>query len=82
MAKNGVTTRKLISALRDLNFVERESRGDHVMFAHKDKGVLVTVPTARQFVPLIHLRAIEKSLEGFDIISSAKFEKKLGMQMG
>jgi predicted RNA binding protein YcfA (HicA-like mRNA interferase family) len=82
MAKNGVTTRELVNALRDLNFVERERRGDHVMFAHKDKGVLVTVPTSHQFVPLVHLRAIEKSLEGFDIISSVKFEKKLGVQTG
>ena len=82
MAKTGVTTRELINALRDLNFTERERRGSHVMFAHKGKGVLVTVPTSRQFVPLVHLLAIEKSLEGFDIISSAKFEKKLGVQMG
>jgi predicted RNA binding protein YcfA (HicA-like mRNA interferase family) len=82
MPKNNVvTTRDLVSVLRALNFVERERRGSHVMFAHKDKGVVVTVPTSRQFVPLVHLRAIEKSLEGFNIISSAKFEKKLGVHM-
>jgi predicted RNA binding protein YcfA (HicA-like mRNA interferase family) len=81
MPRNGVTTRELVNVLRDLDFVERERRGSHVMFAHKHKGVMVTVPTSRQFVPLVHLRAIEKSLEGFNIISPAKFEKKLGVQM-
>ena len=81
MPKNGVTTRDLISALKDLNFVERQRRGSNVMFAHKDKGVIVTVPTSNHFVPLVYLRAIEKSLEGFNIISSSKFEKKLGVHM-
>jgi predicted RNA binding protein YcfA (HicA-like mRNA interferase family) len=82
MPKNNVvTTRNLVNVLRDLNFVERERRGSHVMFAHRNKGVVVTVPTARQFVPLVHLRAIERSLEGFNIISPVKFEEKLGIHM-
>jgi predicted RNA binding protein YcfA (HicA-like mRNA interferase family) len=82
MTKNGVTTRKLVNALRNLNFVERQRRGHHVMLAHRHNGALVTVPTSRQFAPLIYLLAIEKLLEGFDIISSVKFKKKIGMQAG
>lgn len=81
MTKNGVTTRELLSVLKDLNFVERERRGSHVMFAHKDKGVVVTVPTSRHFVPLVYLRTIEKLLDGFDIIPSGKFEQELGVHI-
>ena len=79
MHKNGVTTHDLINVLKGLNFVERQRRGSHVMFAHKDKGVIVTVPTSHHFVPSVYLLAIEKSLDGFNIISPGKFEKKLGV---
>jgi predicted RNA binding protein YcfA (HicA-like mRNA interferase family) len=81
MAKKSVTTRNLVKVLRDLGFLERRKKSGHLLMAHSQKGALVTIPTARSFVPIVHLQAIERSLESYGVISRDEFEDRLDIRM-
>jgi hypothetical protein len=41
----------------------------------------VTLPAARPYVPMVHLPAIEQTMENYDIISRRDFDKKLDIPM-
>jgi predicted RNA binding protein YcfA (HicA-like mRNA interferase family) len=81
MPKKNVATRDLVKVLRDLGFVERRKKGGHLLMAHAQKGALVTIPTARSFVPVVHLQAIERSLESYGVISRDEFEDRLDIRL-
>jgi predicted RNA binding protein YcfA (HicA-like mRNA interferase family) len=77
MAKRLATTRDVVRLLRELGFSESNKSGTHTLFRHRTKGASVTLPTGRPRVPTVHLRAIEQTMENYDIISRHEFEKKL-----
>jgi predicted RNA binding protein YcfA (HicA-like mRNA interferase family) len=79
MAKQLVTTRDMVRVLRELGFSESDRLGAPTLFHHRKKGASVTLPTSRSYVPTVHLRAIEQTMENYDIISRRDFEKKLDM---
>jgi len=81
MSKRAVTTRNLVHVLKQLGFNEAARRGGHTLFQHRKKGAAVTVPTDRPYVPMVHFRTIERTMENYDIISRLKFEKKLDAQI-
>jgi len=81
MPKRVVTTRDLVGVLRQLGFSEVTKRGSHTLFQHRQKGASVTLPTGRSYVPMVHLRAIEQTMENYNIISRPEFEKKLDIQI-
>jgi predicted RNA binding protein YcfA (HicA-like mRNA interferase family) len=80
MPKRVVTTRDLVGVLKQLGFNEAAKRGGHTLFQHRKKGA-VTVPTDRSYVPMVHFRAIERTMENYDIISRLEFGKKLDVQI-
>ena len=81
MAKQLVATRTLVRVLRELGFSESNRLGTHTLFHHGKKGASVTLPTSRLYVPTVHLRAIEQTMENYEIISRRDFEKKLDVPM-
>jgi predicted RNA binding protein YcfA (HicA-like mRNA interferase family) len=76
-----VTTRDLVGVLKQLGFDEAAKRGGHTLFQHRKKGAAVTVPTDRPYVPMVHFRTIERTMENYDIISRLELEKKLDVQI-
>jgi|NGEPerStandDraft_6_1074524.scaffolds.fasta_scaffold276178_2 predicted RNA binding protein YcfA (HicA-like mRNA interferase family) len=62
-----ISTRELVDALRATGFVEKSKSGSHLMFRHERTGLLVTIPTDRPFVPLVHLRNISQQLHNYRI---------------
>jgi len=81
MPKRAVTTRDLVGVLKQLGFNEAAKRGGHTLFQHRKKGAAVTVPTDRPYVPMVHFRTIERTMENYDIISRLEIEKKLDVQI-
>jgi predicted RNA binding protein YcfA (HicA-like mRNA interferase family) len=69
MAKDvrGISVRDLVEKLRSLGFVNQTKSGSHLVLRHSRSGLLLTVPTDRPFVPLVHVRAIQEQLRNYRI---------------
>lgn len=81
MPSKQVTAREMVEALRKLGFRESAKRGDHVLFQHPKSGVILSLPTGERHVRLVVIRAIERSLENFDIVSPNGFRKMLNIEL-
>ncbi len=76
--------RKAIAALDLINFIERmgfvrlrAGKGGHALFRHQATGLLVTLPAEAKELRPVFVRAIQKQLDNFNIVSEEKFEKML-----
>jgi predicted RNA binding protein YcfA (HicA-like mRNA interferase family) len=76
MPKQTVTPQEVRKVLIKLGFVETDL-GSHALFRHKSKKASVTLPTRLRNVPTVHLRAIEQTLENYNIMSRDEFEEQL-----
>lgn len=72
-----LSTREFVNALRAMGFVEKAKAGSHLMLRHHRTGLLVTLPTDRAFVPIVHIRAITEQLRNYRITTPEEFRRVL-----
>lgn len=74
MRKKAVSTKDILRVMRKLGFVDRTSKGSHLVLQHLASGLVVAIPVSRSEVPLAILNGIERQMENFQIITREKFE--------
>ena len=77
MPRKPAKTRNLIRALQQMGFVASGRRGTHAIFRHAGTGLVITLPTNRDEIPLVYLRSIERQIGNFDIVSDDELQKLL-----
>ena len=55
-------TERLVKTLEQLGFVASSSEAGHTIFRHAKTGLVVTLPTNLDEIPLVYLRSIELRL--------------------
>lgn len=78
MPRCQVAADDLINLVERIGFVRlRAGKGDHAVFRHEATGLLVSLPTGDNDLRPIHVLAIQKQLDNFNIVPEEKFEKML-----
>ena len=62
-----ISTRNLVNAMRAVGFVDKSRYGSHLVLRHQSTGLLLTIPTDRSFVPVVHIQAIKQQLRNYRI---------------
>jgi predicted RNA binding protein YcfA (HicA-like mRNA interferase family) len=77
MLRKPVKTKRLIKTLGQLGFVATNSGTRHTIFRHVKTGLLVTLPTNLDEIPLVYLRSIERQIGNFNIVPDEKLQRLL-----
>ena len=80
MPSKQVSVREMNAVLHRLGFEEKARRGSHLLLQHREKNMLLTLPTGERYVRLVILRSIENSLENYHIVDKRGFRKMLGIE--
>ena len=77
MLRKPVKTKRLIKTLHQLGFIATRRTFGHTIFRHEGTGLVVTLPTNLDEIPLIYLRSIERQIGNFDIVSDDELQSLL-----
>ena len=77
MQRKPVKTKHLVRTLEQLGFVATNGDAGHAIFRHEKTGLVVTLPTNLDEIPLVYLRSIELQLGNFNIVPDDKFQRLL-----
>jgi predicted RNA binding protein YcfA (HicA-like mRNA interferase family) len=77
MPRKPVKTRDLIKTLEQLGFVSSRRREGHTIFKHGGTGLIITLPTNVDEIPLLYLRSIERQIGNFNIVPDDKLQRLL-----
>ncbi len=77
MPRKPLKTRDLVKTLEQLGFVAARRKNGHTIFRHEGTGLIITLPTNVEEIPLLYLRSIERQIGNFDIVSDDKLRKLL-----
>jgi predicted RNA binding protein YcfA (HicA-like mRNA interferase family) len=77
MLRKPVKTERLVKTLEQLGFVASSSEAGHTIFRHAKTGLVVTLPTNLDEIPLVYLRSIELQIGNFNIVPDEKLQRLL-----
>lgn len=77
MSRKSLKTKHIVEVLQQLGFVIAMRKGSHAVFRHEGTGLVITIPVARDEIPLVYLRAIERQIDNFNIIPGDKLHQLL-----
>jgi predicted RNA binding protein YcfA (HicA-like mRNA interferase family) len=77
--RNAISPHEMVNALRGIGFVDASRRSGHLVLRHQKTGLLVTLPTDRPYVPLVHIRAIMQQLVNYKIDLPEKLRELDGL---
>jgi predicted RNA binding protein YcfA (HicA-like mRNA interferase family) len=72
-----VSARALLQILKELGFVELRHTAGHVLIRHRDKKLVVTLPSGNQLVAPSIVQGILRQIENFNIESREELAKRM-----